>query len=485
MNRKNNKEHKIFVGRTNELNDLERLAKSRRSVMIVIKGRRRIGKSCLVAEFARNKVFLPFAGLSPVDGITAQDQRDAFARQLSFLFHLPPLSFSDWLDGFAHLTRHLEDRKTVILFDEISWMSSKDPTFLPKLKLWWDQISAQKTNLILFLCGSVSSWIENNILKSTAFFGRVSLNMTLEGLSLAESHQFLRAIGVQASAYDIFRVLSITGGVPWYLENIQADQPLDENIKWLCFSPNGLLVQEFDLIFHDLFERRGDIYKKIIVMLAEGMKDYAQIRESLRYAEGGGVAPYLDTLIESGYVTKHQSWSIKTGKLGTKSLFRLSDNYLRFYLKVIAPLKEKIQLNAFQDMPVSAIPGWSSLMGFQIENLLLANRKLIHKSLGIHPQDIIADNPFQQRQTKTQAGVQIDYLIQTATKTLYLCEFKFNRNELKQEIIKETQIKVEKLSRPRGFSVCPVLLHMGGVADTVLDARYFYRIIDISDFLYD
>lgn len=318
---------------------MENLAHSQGSSLIVIKGRRRIGKSRLVAEFAKNKRFIALAGLSPTKGITAQDQRNAFANHLSSLFQTPPFQFSDWLDGFSHLERllssDLNTQKIIILFDEISWMGSKDPTFLPKLKIWWDQLSEQTKNVFLILCGSVSTWIENNIIRSTAFFGRVSLHLTLNPLSLPESYQFLKESSVRASNYDIFRLLSITGGIPWYLENVQYYNTIDDNIKRLCFSPSGLLVNEFNLIFHDLFDHKGSVYKEIVTFLAEGMRDYTQIRRVMNYDEGGGLTPYLNALITCGYVSKHQSWSIKTGKPGTKNLYRLKDNYLRFYLKVI------------------------------------------------------------------------------------------------------------------------------------------------------
>ena len=142
---------KPFVGRDNELRRLEDLSKSGRTCLAVIKGRRRIGKSRLAEEFGKNKVFLPFSGLAPVKGVTAQDQRDAFARQLTALFHLPPLTFTDWSDAFAHLSRHLTKKPTVILFDEISWMGSKDPTFTSKLKVWWDLALQNHPSVVLIL----------------------------------------------------------------------------------------------------------------------------------------------------------------------------------------------------------------------------------------------------------------------------------------------------------------------------------------------
>lgn len=474
---------KTFIGRKNELSQLEALSKSGRSTLAVIKGRRRIGKSRLAAEFAKGKIFLSFSGLAPVDGITAQEQRDIFARQFLTQFRSIPMTFTDWFDAFMHLTEKITDEPTVILLDEISWMGSMDPTFLPKIKLWWDSLSEVKANVTLLLCGSVSTWIEDNIINSTAFFGRISLRLTLRELPLPECALFLKSRGIQASTYDIFKILSITGGVPWYLEQIQSEKTIDESIKRLCFSPTGLLVDEFRLIFHDLFDQRGSIYTKIVRSLANGMRDYTQLREELGYGHGGTLSPYLGDLITSGYVTEHKSWSIKTKQAGRKSLYRLSDNYVRFYLKVIEPQLEKIHKNAFEEISLSGIAGWSSFVGLQVENLILNNRACVLKALGIHPQDIVADNPFIQRATKTQEGLQIDYLVQTQTNTLYLCECKTTRNEISTDIIGQVQAKMDKFILPRKHAISPALIYLGDVSDALRDSGFFYRMIDVADFL--
>lgn len=163
---------------------LEDLSQSGRACLIVLKGRRRIGKSRLAEEFGKGKIFLPFSGLAPVHGVTAQDQRDAFTRELASSFHLPPFTVTDWSDAFAHLSKHLTKENTVILFDEISWMSSKDPTFTPKLKIWWDLVLQNHPSVVLILCGSISTWIDQNIIHSTAFFGRISLYLELLELSI-------------------------------------------------------------------------------------------------------------------------------------------------------------------------------------------------------------------------------------------------------------------------------------------------------------
>lgn len=472
---------KPFVGRERELKRLEELFLSKRPCLCVIKGRRRIGKSRLAEEFGRGKKFLSFSGLAPMRGMTAQDQRDAFSRRLSSFFHLPPLTFTDWSDAFNYLSMSLEDEPTVILFDEVSWMGVKDPTFSPKLKLWWDLACQNHSSVILLLCSSISTWIDKNIINSTAFFGRISLYLELEELSLPHAKALLNLKGFKGSDLDIYKILSIIGGFPWYLEQIQSHQTGDENIKRLCFEKGGLLVHEFDRIFNDLFSSRGEVYKKIIKILSSGMKDRATLAKEMHYSKSGTLSDYLKALETCGFVTKHPNWSLKTGKPGKRALYRLSDNYLRFYLHYIEPNLSKIDQNSFLTASLSTLPGWEPILGFQLENLLLKNRKLIYQALGIHPEEVVIDNPYFQKGSGDREGCQIDYLIQTRSNTLFVCEIKMRRKELGDEVIDAMKNKIKALSYPKGFGIAPVLIHLGPVSDALLSDPYFYRMIDITD----
>lgn len=472
---------KPFVGRDTELKRLQDLSRSGRACLVVLKGRRRIGKSRLAEEFGKGKEFLPFSGLAPAKGITAQDQRDAFARQLATLFHLPSFTFADWSDGFAHLARHLKGKPTVILFDEISWMGAKDPTFASKLKVWWDLVLQNHASVVLILCGSISTWIDKNIINSTAFFGRISLYLELTELSIPQCRELLMLQGFKGSDLDFFKILCVTGGVPWYLEQIQTHQTADENIKRLCFEKNGLLVHEFDRIFNDLFSSRGEIYKNIIEHLSRGMKNRVELQKAIVYSAGGSLSQHLKALEICGFVSKHPDWNFKTGKVGKSTLYRLSDNYLRFYIHYIEPNLAKIEQGAFLDVPLSGLPGLEPMLGFQLENLLLKNRSLIYQAFGIQPQDILMDNPYFQKGSGRKKGCQIDYLIQTRSNTLFVCEVKMRRRELDLEVIDSLKAKINALCFPKGFGLSPVLLHLGPVSDALLSSRYFYRIVDIAD----
>ena len=138
-----------FIGRKRELQLLNALTKKRAASLVVIRGRRRIGKSRLAQEFAKKTPHYIFSGLPPTDGISAADQREEFARQLHREMKIPHPRSEDWGDLFWLLAQQTQKGRIVVVLDEISWMGSKDPTFLGKFKI--RGISISKIILSLFL----------------------------------------------------------------------------------------------------------------------------------------------------------------------------------------------------------------------------------------------------------------------------------------------------------------------------------------------
>jgi len=180
----------MFIGRELEIIDLRRYLKKNTASLIVVRGRRRIGKSRLVEEFAKDIKFLSFTGLPPTKETSLQSQLNEFSRQFSEETKMPFARFEDWGAAFTYLASVTQKGRVIILLDEISWMGSKDPDFLGKLKTAWDRQFKQNNKLILILCGSASSWIEKNILSSTGFVGRVSYKLSLEELPLRDCTKF-------------------------------------------------------------------------------------------------------------------------------------------------------------------------------------------------------------------------------------------------------------------------------------------------------
>lgn len=474
-----------FIGRKKELKQLKGLLEKGSASLVVLKGRRRIGKSRLIEEYGKNfgQVYI-FSGLPPAPQTTLQDQLDQFGWQLGKALDEPAFKEKDWNDLFLRLARRTITGRVLILLDEISWMGSKDSNFLGKLKNAWDLQFKKNPQLIMVLCGSVSSWIEKNILSSTGFLGRISLKLNLEELPLNDCNQFWLNWAEKTSAYEKFKVLAITGGVPKYLEEIKPQLSAEENIRELCFESSGLLFNEFDQIFADIFAQRNTLYKDIVHSIMNGYFEYEEIYKRLGVEKSGLISEYLEDLITSGFLTRDYTWHLKTGKISKLSRFRISDNYLRFYLKYILPNKDKVLRNALDKASLTLLPQWEAIMGLQFENLVLHNRQKIQDILNIRPEQIVYDNPFFQHRTTRQQGCQIDYLIQTSFNTLYICEIKFSKNLVKPTVIREMQQKIAKLKIPRNFSYRSVLIHINGVEDSVLGSPEFSNIIDFSELLY-
>lgn len=468
----------LFVGRKRELHMLEELFKKKSASLVVIRGRRRIGKSRLAQEFAKKTPHYVFAGLPPTSAICAADQREEFAHQLRRELKIPLPRADDWGDLFWHLAQHTQKARAVVVLDEISWMGSKDPTFLGKLKTAWDLYFKNNPQLVLILCGSISSWIEENILSSSGFLGRISLDMVLEELPLHECNEFWHKEQNRVSSFDKFKVLSVTGGVPRYLEEILPSQSAEANIQRLCFQKEGFLFSEFERIFSDLFSKRSTTYKTIVERLAEGPCELKDIYKALEVEKNSLVSEYMEDLVTAGFISRDFTWHLKTGVDSKLSHYRLKDNYLRFYLKYIAPNKKKIAKQGLK-----LLPQWLSAIGLQFENLVLSNRKTVQKCLEIDPAEIVNDNPFFQRKANGRRGCQIDYLIQTKFGTCYLCEIKFNAQKITKKIIEEVEQKIHSLSLPRNMSIRPVLIHVNGVDDAVVESDFFSALIDFNDLL--
>ncbi len=473
-----------FIGRKRELSILGDFVEKQKAHLVVIRGRRRIGKSRLVEEIGKKHRFLRFSGIAPTERIDAQIQRDSFAKQLSIQLNLPQMMFYDWEEAFEFLHRSISlTTPTILLFDEISWMGSKDLTFLPKLKNAWDLLFSKNNNLLFVLCGSVSTWIEKNIIQSTAFFGRIHKVITLEPFSLEECMEFLNTADFRTSSHEIFKMLSVTGGIPWYLEQLDRNLTADENIKQMCFMKDSLLVSEFDRIFEDVFSKRGHIYKEIIEILIQTPCNQTTLREKLNYSRSGSISQYLEDLILCGFVEKHQGWSLRSLKPTKQSIYTVKDQFIRFHFRFMKPVMQKIYQNLFENISLSHIPGWDGLIGLQIETLVASNIKRLYQDLKIPFEDIMASGLFYQKHTSTKKGCQIDILIQLRTGVLYACEVKFSRHTIGLEIVEEMKEKLNNLDTPRHSKINPVLIYINGISDGLIEKNYFYRMIDLNNWL--
>lgn len=475
-----------FIGRSAERREFADLFQRKTASLVTCQGRRRIGKSRFIAECAQSAGrFLSFSGLAPREGITREEQLATFADQLAKQTSIPRVPLDGWPTAFQLLASQLlasqlpAEGSVVVLLDEISWMAIGDKDFAGHLKTAWDQHLSRHPGLILVLCGSVSSWIEDNILNSTGFVGRCAWQFHLKPLPLKDCVAFWGKRAARVSAAEKWRMLAVTGGVPGYLEQILPSRTAEENIERLCFNPGGMLFHECGRIFHDIFTRKADTYRDIVATLVNGPKSLQQVSQTLGRERGGTLGDALRDLELAGFIRKDHFFDPATGKTRPRDhRYRLADNYLRFHLKYVAPVQERVTKGLYQRVPLESLEAWDTLMGLQFETLLLDSIEEILVRLGLQNRAVLNAGPYAQGKTLRRDACQIDLLIRTR-QSLYIVEMKF-RKKTGPEVIDQVREKVTRLKLPKGRSFRTVLIHSGEI-DPAIEASDFFDFILPAD----
>ena len=473
----------MFYGRKDILDDLAGLWEKKTASLVTCRGRRRIGKSTLIEEFARlsGARFLKLEGKAPEKGMTNADQLISFCSQLRRQVGGRKLSADGWSEAFEVLDGFLDGRKTVLLLDEISWMGKFDSGFPGDLKIAWDDLFKKHDRTIVFLCGSVSAWITENILNNTGFLGRRSMDLVLGELPLSDCFRFWGSRMSRVSTRDVIDVLSVTGGIPKYLEDIRPTLSSDENIRRLCFRSNGMLVKEFEEIFANVFEGNTSAKREILESLANGPLGVSDLAAVLGKERNGHLSAALEELVLSGFVEKDAGLNPKTGRPSLAVRYRLKDNYARFYLRYIAPHRMMIDKDGYRFSSVEQLDGWDAIMGLQFENLILNNFTALLPKMGLSDKLFISAAPYRNARESKGGGCQIDLLIQTR-KTAYVVEIKRKR-EIGSEVCDEVAQKVRRLPMLEGVSARTCLVYDGALAPSVVADDFFDSLISVRELM--
>jgi len=471
----------VFVGRNEYLDDLASLWRKTTSSLVACRGRRRIGKSTLIEHFADDtaEVFLSFEGLPPRKGMTNRDQLDTFGTALARQTNRPRIVLETWHDAFFWLDKAIDGAKrTVILLDEISWMGAYDPDFSGHLKWAWDKLFHKHDKLVMVICGSVSAWIRHNILDNTGFAGRFSRDYILPELPLSVCPAFWGPVAGKVSSREMFDVLSVTGGVPRYLEEIDPALSAEENIRRLFFTPQGKLFKEFDDMFSAVFGDVAVTKKSILMALAAGPKSGAELAAELGVANTGHFSEHLRSLADGGFIAADGGLNPDTGKSARIDRYRLRDNYTRFYLRCVEPRKKEIAVGGYRFASVEQLPGWDAILGLAFENLIVNNWPEILSRIGVGNAIVESAAPYRRTSSDSRKGVQIDLLVQTP-RTVYVVEIK-RKNVIGMDVAEEVEEKVRRLKLRRGMSVRPVLVYDGELDPRLAGCGYFAATLDAA-----
>lgn len=326
----------MLIGRKKEQQELRRLYVSDEAELVVVYGRRRVGKTYLVNNtFSDEEFVFKVTGLHNARLAT---QLDNFVRALREYsnddsWQLP----SGWMEAFDQLKTYLKKtkigRKRVLFIDELPWMDTRGSHFLEAFEWFWNSWGSAQSDLMLIICGSATNWIINRLFKQKGgLYNRAGTKMFLKPFTLAEAEQYLAKQGILLERYDIAQVYMMMGGIPYYLKQLEPNRTLADNIDNCFFRTNGKLWDEFDNLYETLFFN-SEVYVRIVEALAS--KRIGLTREEIillsKLPDNGSTSQALKDLVRCGFVRAYQYYGRKT----KGQTYQLADFYTLFYYSFI------------------------------------------------------------------------------------------------------------------------------------------------------
>lgn len=412
-----------LIGRLSEREALIRCTDSNDSEFVIVCGRRRIGKTYLIEQHFNKKFDFKFVG---GHNMKTRDQLRAFSKALSNFSHQKPINFKDWFDAFNALQDYLQSlpaRKKIIFIDEMPWIDSKRSNFISALENFWNGWAMSEENILLIATGSATSWMTDKLIKNKGgLHNRITERIYLKPFTLKETELYLANRNIHWDRYQILQTYMLTGGVPFYLKQLHNKESLAQNIDRLCFSDNGTLRNEFEELYHAVFNN-ADTYISVVKALGSN-KDGLSRKQltSDTMLNGRNLTQVLSNLEHCGFITSHSYF----GKKSKDTIFRLADFYTMFYFKFIEHNKDYDSQWWSHHLNSPGILAW---MGLSFEMICLSHHQQIKKALGINGM-ATSISTWRLRSDKNNShskGAQIDLVIERADRMIHLCEIKFSQ----------------------------------------------------------
>ena len=415
-----------LIGRDKECKRLDKCMEAKTAQLIVVYGRRRIGKTYLVNHYFKDNISFKITGAyGQAKNVQLRNFSDELNRRSKKSFNIP----KDWTEAFNDLREYIEelpiDKKQVFFIDEMPWLDSHKSNFLAAFEYFWNDYGSSKDNLIFVICGSATSWMVDNIANNKGgLFNRQTCRIYLEPFTLKQTEEFLLAQGISWTYYDIAECYMIMGGIPYYLSLLDKNLSYVSNIDNLFFRKRAELWDEFDHLYQTLF-KNSDKYIEIMECLSQKRSGYTrkEISEKCGIEENGKLTKILEDLVNSGFVKVSSFY----GRKKKDALYESSDYFTNFYFRF---LKDNHGKDEHYWSKAIDNPSRKSWAGFTFEQLCKDHISQIKTKLGISgvlTEEYIWYTKFDEK-LKT-SGAQIDLLIERRDRIINLCEIKFSTQE--------------------------------------------------------
>ncbi|MGM9787561.1 MAG: ATP-binding protein [Candidatus Cryptobacteroides sp.] len=397
-----------IIGRVEECERLDRCMRSDSAQLVVVYGRRRVGKTFLVNEYFGYKFAFKLTGVfNGKRKVQLQNFTAELNRKAGKKCEIP----KDWTEAFEKLREYMESldskSKQVFFLDELPWLDSKKSGFLPAFEFFWNDYASTKHNFVFVLCGSATSWMDDKITKNKGgLFNRQTCRLYLEPFTLYETERFLEKKDINWSRYEIAECYMIMGGIPFYLDLLDSEESLKQNIDRLFFKKKGELWDEFDHLYKTLFTN-SENYVAVVEALSgkKGGLTREEICKKVNKTDGGDISKVLNNLVLSGFVSVSNIY----GKRKKGAIYQLSDYYTMFYFRFIKDYYGRDEHFWSNSVDNQSRRVWE---GLTFERLCKDHIKQIKQKLGIS--GVLSDESswvIKEDEEKGISGSQIDLII--------------------------------------------------------------------------
>ncbi len=314
----------MFIGREQELNTLNKLYQSDKFQFAVIYGRRRVGKTSLIREFIKDKETIFFTGVET----NAKQNLENFSKSIMEYSTgiLMDTSFASFQTALEYVFELSKTKRLVMVIDEYPYVARASKSLASTLQFLIDK-NKDTSKLVLILCGSSMSYMEDNVLAYKApLYGRRTAQLKIQPFDFFEACRYL----TKFSNFDKALAYGFIGGTPQYLMQIDDTLSIEENIKNTHLNPASSIFEEPNNLLKQEV-REPAIYNAVITAIAAGCSKMNEI--STNIGEDTSVCTnYIKNLITLGIIKKESPYGEKTSR---KTIYSIADNMFRFWYRFV------------------------------------------------------------------------------------------------------------------------------------------------------
>jgi len=372
----------MFIGRDRELKYLNDRYNSDKAEMVVLYGRRRVGKTELLKQFIKNK---EDAYLYICKECTDTEQLSLISKEIIGESHLNKVidTFSTWDKLFEYIGNSAEDKRIIFIIDEFPYMIKENPSIPSRLQAIWD-MKLKDSKVMMVLSGSSMSFIEESVLgHENPLYGRTTGIYKLEKLNFKEVIKFY----TNFSDEDLINIYSIVGGIPFYLNLMDDSKSLRENILTKVMSKGEVLYSESEFLIRQELREVAKYYQ-VIEAIALGNTKLNDIYNKTQISKNK-LSAYITNLMRLNIIEREYSVisKIKTRINQSKGLYKVKDNYFKFYFRYVYPYISQIEREdqelVYEEVLEKNLKEYVSFVFEEVckEYMILKNKK---KELDIH-----------------------------------------------------------------------------------------------------